>query len=1390
MLLKFLDVAHYTAKLKQVKSTSIMTRAEKFHEEGLFSEEIFGREKSPERKTTFGYIELNAKVIHPAALMMLYRLDRRIKKFLSAESTFNVDENGNLIEDPEGVTGIDAFIEMFPKIKFTPSEVSKKFVEVLEKSYNDNVLFIDRIPVIPPIFRDVTKDTKTGEIKIDPLNDYYLTILKRSFSIKAVGSPGPLLDILTYGIQEAVVDLDDFIKTKLSKKFGLIRSQLLGKRIEFSSRAVIANGPELKVNEVGLPFRMAIVLFEPFIIHILLYTDIFDKEVLSKAVNDLTGQELSVESIKNVIKIIEDNDVIPEEIDKIFYQAAEMAMKGRLVLAKRDPVLIPESVRAFYPVLIRDNVMRLNNFQVAGFNADFDGDQMAVFHPLSDKAQEDAHRLLRGQTGENSTSISFGLNKESFLGLFLLTKDYKLKGKPKEISVEDMSNIYDPSTPVLYKNKVIPVGKVIFNNALPKGFRFIDTTVTKKVANAIVSEIYNKFGEEEAKSCIFRLQTIGYKYSTLVGSSITLDMFDIPESILKLKKNIVNMTPEEAVKTIELMRKLMIEHLKDTGLYDLCESGSTKGWDQPTQMLIAKGVISDVQGNLLPPIKGSFAEGLSPTEHFKSSLGARKGIVDRVVNTSDTGYTSRQLAYLLNGVELDLLLNDCKTKRTLTLKLTDDMIKRLTGRFIVEDGKVIEFDPSKYNSGDTINLRSPIYCKSLKICHTCYGKLLLRHKTPYIGVLASQIIGERGTQLIMRCSSGLVHFNGNLVPFEDLFEMGKDYIKDGDVETVRFDNVIFGKNGEVNAIQIQKHPAHDKMLFITTQSGASMICQSNHPLLKKKHPIHTKYDNKHCRLIGDNIYTEYMSTRKPFKTDNDELEIVEAKNIKKYDALWLDNSMALESKNDIIPELNGYITGIYCAEGCKIWEDRKIKGNHITQNTEGIIKERIFLEATNQFEKATKTKQGINIWDNNRQLNKIILGDYAWEKRLRFDFINFSKEWLLDFLAGLIDGDGTVFTNSSTCCRIYTTSYYLMQQLYAICIKLGFKFNVCKAQYSEKYNRTRLSFNCDIRFYDENVNINSEKLKSNGKIIPIKIRKEKIIRGFDKITTIKEIERWDYPVYDIKTDTEEYLLSCLQTHNSFHTGGAIKLKTRDVIGEFAENDPYITKGVISSIFKQEQDKIITKKSGNLILSLSDYTIGSDLLINEDDGTIWLKSLLAIYETEDKKINVILDAPVIVQIKSDLIHEKKHRIVLSYEANEEIFEIPIEKEELKELVLYMRRLIGGREIFKDTTHLFMKLFRIYGGDISNMDLVHLEVLVSQCLRDKDRPILPARVGKNPDDPAMFNLKKNVFSTSFLQGLSFENIGEAIRAGLTSEYELEPSILEKVLQGTLVSEPEKK
>jgi DNA-directed RNA polymerase beta' subunit len=749
-MIYFLDVNKFARKLTPVTTSEFFTRSGEFHPNGLFSEDIFGPIESHERKMTYSYINLNVKVIHPSALKLLEQIDRRVTKFISTETSFTLDENNKLQIDENGVTGISEFIKLFPKIEFRDNTNQvKKYTEKLKESYKEGSLFIDKLPVIPVEQRSIYQDND-GNWIYDRLNEYYLSIIRKSFLVKSTQS-GPLFDLLNYEVQKAVIEHDSYIRSLIQKKRGIIRSQLLGKRTDFSGRGVITLSTDLKSDEIGIPLKMAIGLFEPFVIHVLLNSGKVNIKNLETEIKKQTGLELSIDTVKQVIKSIKSGDKVSDELHKIFFDATETAMVGRVVLAKRDPALQQESVQAFKPILINGNTIKISCLVVVGFNADFDGDQMAIFHPVTNEAQEDARtKMMKVKTGISSTSTNIKITKEMCVGLYAITKDIKRTTSPVAVTKEDLENATDPYIPVKFRGINTTMGKAIFNNCFPSDFPFYNGLVTGKYVNNLVIEILEKYDEKKTIDIFYKLQTIGFKFATIIAPSFILDDMELPEEILLLKEKLDEASTEEADVLLKKMEDILIKHLKGTGLYDLIESGAAKGWGQPRQLLIAKGIVADPSGNILEPIKSSFSDGLTNEEYFKATSGSRSGIIDRVLNTATTGYMSRKLAFVLNSIEIDRHLKDCKTERTLILKLTKDMISRLTGRYIIKNKKLEIFDPKDYKTGDVINLRSPIYCQSPKLCHICYGKLLEKHKSPYAGVLAAQVIGEIGTQLIMK----------------------------------------------------------------------------------------------------------------------------------------------------------------------------------------------------------------------------------------------------------------------------------------------------------------------------------------------------------------------------------------------------------------------------------------------------------------------------------------------------------------------------------------------------------------------------------------------------------------------------------------------------------------
>ena len=999
MKIQFLDINKFKSGLSPVVSTEVKTRGGELHPDGLFSERIFGIEGTLDRAKRYSYIELHVDVIHPSAYNLLIRIDGRLSNFFSTEQSFSLDSNGVLYTDNEnGVSGISEFINLFPKIKFRGGTPERdKIIKVLQDAYKNKTLFISIIPVVPPELRPMFVDEK-GKLTWDELNDVYINILRKASQVKGIGAGSPLFSLLNFYLQNAVLDHDKFIRKKIGKKHGLIRSTLLGKRIDFSARGVITPGPQLDVNQVGVPLRMAVSLFEPFLIHYILFSKKYPHMgILEGEVKDYIDAELSVETVKRLIKSFRTGDKFPAKLKELLFEATEIVMRGRVLIMKRDPALQDGSYRAFYPVLVDGDTIQLCTLQVSTFNADFDGDQMALFHPLTKQAQAEAReRMMRGSGSKNMNNVNYEILKEMVVGLYTMTKDVKYSKSPIAVSAEDLEKANDPYIPVKYRGRNTTMGRAIFNSAFPTDFDFIDELVTKKVVNRLIPIAIDKYGDEIAAKIFSKLEKIGFKFATIMAPSITLDMLQMPDSILRIKQKIAGSTPEEADKLISEAKKLMIEHLKDTGLYDLMESGSGKGWSQPSQILIAKGVITDPKGNLLPPIEGSFADGLSATEYFSASAGARKGMADRALNTATTGYFTRQLVYVLGPVEASATNRDCKTKRTINMRLTNDAIKRLSGRVVSSNAGILQrFNPGTAKAGEVINLRSPILCESPKICHTCYGELLKRHKTPYVGILAGSLIGERGTQLIMR---------------------------------------------------------------------------------------------------------------------------------------------------------------------------------------------------------------------------------------------------------------------------------------------------------------------------------------------------------------------------------------------TFHTGGAATLAQHNILEDIKDNDPLIVVN-LKDYLGQDDSSLIAKKSCKITIDLGAYRMNDNIQIN--DTHIWVNHLICKIEFNDTLFNILLDYPVHIK-KNNIIVEKKEFLTCEYNANEIILDVPLEVTEIKEQVNYVNRLLGGKVVFKDPSHMVSKVLKVYGSDISDLDLVHFEVLISQILRDSKNKQLPARLGRTWD-PVMMNIKNAVFQSGFIQGLAFENIGKAIETGLISEDEVDSSILGKLVTG---------
>lgn len=690
------------------------------------------------------------------------------------------------------------------------------------------------LPVIPPDLRPVVQ-LPGGKFATSDLNDFYRRVINRNNRLKQLidlGAPEIILRNEKRMLQEAVDSLIDLQKsrgksrstgsnTKVQKslsdilrgKQGRFRQNLLGKRVDYSGRSTIVVGPELKLNQCGLPREMALELFKPYLLH----------EII------IRGLAPNIKSAKLFL----------EKRDSIVYDILEEITKDHPVLLNRAPTLHKLSILGFYPVLTDDNAIKLHPAVCSGYNADFDGDAMGVFLPLSNKAIDEVksrmfpyHNLLKPSDGSPIVLP----NKEMALGSYYLTtidshldtenaEDLKFFATENEAMRFQAVNKIMLRQPINVKigGKIIKttVGRIIFNQALPAELRFVNEEVKASDLKNIVVAAMKIFENEKVGELIDKLKEIGFWASTIAGG-LSLSIFDC--QIIPEKTKIINETEEEIKKitknfeqglltTDEKRRysnKLWIdvtEKLADKTWNALDEEnpvkiiiksgGARASKEQLKQLAAMKGLVVDPLGKIIEvPTKSNYRQGLSIFEYVISARGARKGLTDSALKTADAGYLTRRLV----DTSHDMIVReeDCQVKEGLTVTTSssrgEKFKERIKNRFILNDllndKKEILIKANELVDNEKISLieknnivkvtvRSPLYCSSpYGVCQKCYGTDLSTNKIVEIGVpvgvMAAQSIGEPGTQLTMRVR----HFGGIVISdvtqglprVEELFE--------------------------------------------------------------------------------------------------------------------------------------------------------------------------------------------------------------------------------------------------------------------------------------------------------------------------------------------------------------------------------------------------------------------------------------------------------------------------------------------------------------------------------------------------------------------------------------------------------------------------------------------
>jgi len=665
------------------------------------------------------------------------------------------------------------------------------------------------IPVIPPDLRPMVA-LDGGRFATSDLNDLYRRIINRNNRLKkliSIGAPEVITRNEKRMLQEAVDALFDnsarrgqastaastgqrralrSLADALKGKQGRFRQNLLGKRVDYSGRSVIVVGPSLKLHQCGLPKKMALELFKPFIINKLI-----EKEL---AHNVRTGGRMV--------------DAETEEA----YEILDEIIEHHYVLLNRAPTLHRLSIQAFQPVLIEGKAIRLHPMVCSAFNADFDGDQMAVHVPLTDQARQESattmlssKNLLKPASGEPIVSATLDM----VLGIYYLTHmkaDGKGKGKAfgtmDEAILAYQNGLVAVNVPVklLWQGEMIEtsVGRILFNDILPESLRFLNEEMIKKDLKVIMSRIIETLGQDEAAKFADRMKDLGFKAVSESGISWGMDDLIVPEEKKALmadaeehvaevkgqynmglltneerKNRVIEIWNETKNKIADVVRASID---KEGPVYSMVYSKARGSESVVVQLTGMKGLMAGPTGETIElPVKSSFKEGLNVLEYFISTHGARKGMADTALRTASAGYLTRRLV----DVAQDIIIReeDCHDTEGVFLYREDsdaigyNFSARIEGRVLVEDvvdpktkevlakkGDLIDKIQAKAieNKGvQQIKIRSLVTCKSRRgVCRLCYGVDLGRSELvklgASVGVVAAQAIGEPGTQLTMR----------------------------------------------------------------------------------------------------------------------------------------------------------------------------------------------------------------------------------------------------------------------------------------------------------------------------------------------------------------------------------------------------------------------------------------------------------------------------------------------------------------------------------------------------------------------------------------------------------------------------------------------------------------
>jgi DNA-directed RNA polymerase subunit beta' len=707
-----------------------------------------------------------------------------------------------------------------------------RVVEAFRNSGNKpEWMILTVLPVLPPDLRPMVQ-LDGGRFATSDLNDLYRRVINRNNRLRHlidIGAPTIIIRNEKRMLQEAVDSLIDngrrgraisisgnhklkSLSDMLRGKQGRFRQNLLGKRVDYSGRSVIVCGPELKLHQCGLPRRMALELFKPFVMR------------------RLVAQGLAP-NIKSARRLV-------ERAKAEVYDILEEVIKERPVLLNRAPTLHRLSIQAFEPVLIDGSAIQIHPLVCSAFNADFDGDQMAVHVPLSKAAVKEAremmlshHNILLPSSGEPTVTPTLDM----VLGCYYLTsirqqaeEDGKVFGSFEEaklayefgvVNLREEIKVRDEETDEILKTSI---GRIFFNEILPKELGYFNKIIDKTTLKQIAIDCCRLLPDEETGRILDNIKQLGFHYASKSGITIAMNDIEVPpnkpEMLAEAEARIAVVedqfdrgliTEDERYNQIIGIWMETTDDITNTisnnldrygGIYMMATSGAKGNISQIRQMAGMRGLMTDPSGKIIEfPIKSSLREGHSILEYFISTHGARKGLADTALRTSDSGYLTRRLIDVAQDVitaEEDcgtidgVWITEPKEKGLLpsfTERITgrlaaSDIVHPKSGEIIVEQNQEIDEDKAAaiISAGITsVHARSPLTCQSRRgTCQRCYGRDLARGDivgpNVAVGIIAAESIGEPGTQLTLRTfhTGGVVGLDitSGLPRVEELFE--------------------------------------------------------------------------------------------------------------------------------------------------------------------------------------------------------------------------------------------------------------------------------------------------------------------------------------------------------------------------------------------------------------------------------------------------------------------------------------------------------------------------------------------------------------------------------------------------------------------------------------------